>query len=281
MLEIVQLHDLIDKDAVPFKVTDTAKIYRLPNGELLKIGYSKNKERFYEAQNHLYDSLKHVEEINSISNVAWPTRVVHDTCFFSGYTMPEIAGIDLDTFALDLTDLYEFAEVFIKIENVVKEGHKLNVVFPDLCNGGNIIITPEGNAVFIDFDGIQPEGMSKFFFAKAIGKKTSKMSSKYFDKNLNRFTKELDVKSVIFLYFDKVFNIKLGRISPVRSLSKIENAIDRYFASINLDDPIIKRKVLTLYIDAKRNEFLGEDMYRLAEANTLETNGKRRFLLPK
>ena len=79
------------------------------------------------------------------------------------------------------------------------------------------------------------------------------------------FTKEIDIKSAIFLYFVDVFGVNLAMVNRKNPWTGQKVTLDTIFHLINLQEPSIQHKVWKLFQQSVPNEFLGEDMYRLAE----------------
>lgn len=79
------------------------------------------------------------------------------------------------------------------------------------------------------------------------------------------FSKELDVKSAIFLYFVDVFGINLASINRINPVTGRVVTFDDIFSMIQLEDVNIQHKVWKLFQPSIPNEFLKDDMYKLAE----------------
>ena len=71
------------------------------------------------------------------------------------------------------------------------------------------------------------------------------------------------------VYFVDVFGINLASVNRLNPYTGQIVTLDEIFSIINLQDVDIKQKVWKLYQQSVPNEFLGEDVYKLAEKNRL------------
>ena len=69
----------------------------------------------------------------------------------------------------------------------------------------------------------------------------------------------------IFLYFVDVFGINLASVNRINPYTGQMITLDEIFYTINLQDLDIQQKVWKLYQTYIPNEFLGDDIYKLAE----------------
>ena len=134
-------------------------IIQLSNGELLKILDDKLLEKLSDTGFGLEERLNEVPNLSKNINFALPTRQLESNGIVNSYTMPYIPGVDFTDY-LNIFDLMSYAKIHSQIENNIKEGNELGIVFPDLCTTENIRITDEGKVVFIDYDGLQIKEMS-------------------------------------------------------------------------------------------------------------------------
>ncbi len=212
----------------------------------------------------LEERLNEVQNLSNF-NFALPTRQLESNGIVNAYTMPYISGVDFTDYYENIFDLKSYAKIHSQIENNIKEGNKLGIVFPDLCTTENIRITDEGKVVFIDYDGLQIKEMPAVGFPDFLGTPEEVLNSKYFDFETGLFTKEIDIKSAIFLYFVDVFGINLAGVNRIDLYTGKIVTLDDAFSIINLKDVDIKQKVWKLYQPSIPNEFLGDDIYKLAE----------------
>ncbi len=240
-------------------------IIQLSDGELLKILDDELLEMLSNTGFGLEERLDEVPNLSKNINFALPTRKLESDGIVNSYTMPYIPGVDFTDYYENISDLMSYANIHSQIENNIKEGHKLGIVFPDLCTTENIRITDEGKVVFIDYDGLQIKEIPAVGFSDLLGTPEEVLSEKYYDFETGLFTKEIDIKSAIFLYFVDVFRINLASVNRMNPYTRKIVTLDEVFSIINLQDVDIQQKVWRLYQTSIPNEFLGDDIYKLAE----------------
>lgn len=239
-------------------------IIKLPNGNLLKILDDELLQIISNTGYNLETRLKEVDSLTNFKNFAWPTIMLEDKNIVKAYVMSKIEGVDFTDYYKDIFNLMSYANIHSQIENNIKEGNNVGIVFPDLCTTENIRITNNDKVFFIDYDGLQIKQMPAVGFSDFLGTPQEVLTKKYYNDKSDLFTKELDIKSAYFLYFVDVFGINLAAIS-----SKMAT-LDEVFSLINLDDVDIMQKVWKLFQPKIPNEFLGNDLYKLAENYNLK-----------
>lgn len=240
-------------------------IIRLPNGELLKILDDELLGILSDTGFNLEERLNEAKNLNGDINFALPTRKLEIDGVVNSYTIPYVSGVDFTDYYENIFDLNGYARIHSQIENNIKEGNKAGIVFPDLCTTENIRITEEGKVVFIDYDGLQIKQMPAVGFSNFLGEPHEVLQEKYYDTETGLFTKELDVKSAIFLYFVDVFGINLAMVNRMNPQTGRVITLDEIFSIINLQDLNIQQKVWKLFQPTMQNEFLGDDLYALAD----------------
>ncbi len=245
-------------------------IIKLPNGELLKILDKELLELLEDTGFNLEVRLKEVENLKSFSNFSWPTRQLEESGIVNSYTMPYIPGVDFTDYYEDIFNLTSYAKIHSQIEENIKIGNKLGIVFPDLCTTENIRITPDGKVVFLDYDGLQVKKMPAVGYSDFLGTPNDVLQPKYYDFKTDLFTTELDIRSTIFLYFVDVFGINLAAVNKINPETGRIVTLEEIFSLINLQDLDIMQKVWKLFQKSIPNEFLGDDIYKLAEEYKLE-----------
>lgn len=240
-------------------------IIQLSNGELLKILDDELLEILSNTGFGLEERLNEVQNLSKDINFALPTSKLESNGIVNSYTMPYIPGVDFTDYYENVFDLMSYAKIHSQIENNIKDGNKLGIVFPDLCTTENIRITDEGKVFFIDYDGLQIKDMPAVGFSDFLGTPEEVLNSKYYDFETGLFTKEIDIKSAIFLYFLDVFGINLASVNRLNPYTGKIVTLEEIFSIINLQDVDIKQKVWSLYQQSVPNEFLDYDIYRLAE----------------
>lgn len=213
-------------------------------------------------------------ELKHSPEIIVPNYAAYDNCGrFLGYNCDPAKGIDYNTYYDNLSikqhcDLISFATIHSRIESVIKKNP--NIVFPDLCTVDNIFIDANKNVSFIDYDGLQVGKHRSVSISTNLGNpKQYIFKPKYFNRQI-LFTKELDKKSLIMLYFTSVFNIDLNKVGTIDPFDGKPITLDDVFSILNLDDPDLCHKVWKLFQDNQPNEYLGNDMFRIADKYDLK-----------
>lgn len=242
-------------------------VYELSNGKILKI-FTPLLLQLYE--NHDIKIERKIVEAKPIINV--PEIIVPETAVykgdeFCGYISKKANGVDYNVYdnGLTLTDrgnLKLYADNHAKLESIVKRGNEAGNVFPDLCTRDNIFIDENGNMSLIDYDGLQIGNCVTPVISTLLGNEHQYRCSKYSQQKL--FTPELDKKSLIFLYFYNVFGIDLSKVGTINPVTNKVVTLDYAFEMIGLDDYDIQNKVWKCFQPKYENEFLGDDVYHMA-----------------
>ena len=261
------LHEFLEKNTgyKILKRREDTIIIQLPDGELLKILNDALLEMIADTGFDLEERLEEIPNLTDFNHFALPTRMLEQNGVVNSYTMPYIPGVDFTDYYENIFDLMSYANIHSQIEENIKEGHKNKIIFPGLCTTENIRITKDGKVFFIDYDGLQIKEMSPVGFSDFLGRPSEVLTRKYYDFDTGLFTKEIDIKSAIFLYFVDVFGVNLAMVNRKNPWTGQKVTLDIIFHLINLQEPSIQHKVWKLFQQSVPNEFLGEDMYRLAE----------------
>lgn len=247
------------------KRCEDTTIIKLPNGEVLKILDDELLKIISNTGYNLETRLNEVETFAHFTNFPWPTIMLEEEDIVKAYTMPYIQGIDFTDYYENIFDLTSYANIHSQIEHNIKVGNNMGIVFPDLCTTENIRITDDGKVFFIDYDGLQIKQMPAIGFSDFLGTPREVLNKKYYDYKSDLFTKELDIKSAIFLYFVDVFGVNLSVVNRINPATGRIVTLDDIFSIINLNDTDIQQKVWKLFQFSIPNEFLGDDFYKLAE----------------
>ncbi len=259
-------------------------IIKLPNGELLKILDDGLLKIISNTGYNLEARLNEVKNLSGFTNFPWPTIMLEDEDIVKAYVMPCIPGVDFTDYYENIFDLTSYANIHSQIEKNIKDGNNIGIVFPDLCTTENIRITDDDKVFFIDYDGLQIKQMPAVGFSDFLGTPKEVLKEKYYDYKSNLFTKELDIKSAIFLYFVDVFGINLAAVNRINPQTGKIITLDDIFSMINLDDVDVQQKVWKLFQSSIPNEFLGDSLYKLAEKYKLVTpfpNAPTKMLIKK
>lgn len=246
------------------RLEDTTIIW-LPSGELLKILDWSLLNLIKHTGYSLDVRLDEADKFSSFKNFSVPTRKLTHNGQATSYVMPNFPGVDFTEYYVDIYNLLSYAKTHSQIEDNIKTGNELGLVFPDLCTTENIRISKDGKVSFLDYDGIQIGNMPAVGFSDFLGNPKEVLTPKYHDNNTGLFTKEIDVKSAIFLYFVDTFGVDLSNVNRINPFNGQIVTLDFIFKTINLQEPDIQQKVWKLFQEDESNEFLGDSIYNLAE----------------
>lgn len=86
-----------------------------------------------------------------------------------------------------------------------------------------------------------------------------------------QYTKELDKKSLIMLYFLTTFNIDLNKVGTYNPATGASITLDDVFKLLNLsENEDICQKVWRLFQSKLQNEYLGDSVFDLAEKYSMQ-----------
>ena len=257
-----QLSSFVDKELIYSGEGST--IYRLPDKRILKVASPlvlKTCEMFGTSYENkiLNTSARSVKEIVS------PLSAVYSQGICKGYTMEEVNGIDLNGYdanysLFERADLNKYALLYSKIEQVVKKANKVGIVMPDLCTCDNIIIEPNGNLKFIDYDGMQFGSRDRSVaLSSSLGNPMKYIYSRKYSNGLFNFNKELDKTSLTILIVDLT---KIGHVNPFTG--QIITFNER-FNLLGIDDEVFMNKVALNISDDKSGVYLEDELFKIAK----------------
>lgn len=257
----------------PFVTTETAQLYHLKNGEILKLFSPLYLNRLNSIGISMEEKILDADKSTVASEIICPSAAYYtDGGSFIGYSQPTANGVNFNQYTDGLshsaqTDLYRYADIHSKIESPVKKSS--NIVFPDLCTCDNIFIDDNQDIQFIDYDGLQVGKHKTISMSTSLGDPRQYLGSKYVKDYY--LTKELDKKSLTVLYFLDTFHADLNKIGCVDPATGKPVTLDDFFQCIQLDDWDVMDKVWKLFQNNKENEYLGEDVFRIADNYQLHT----------
>lgn len=222
----------------------------------------------------LEDMVLNGSELVESDSIIVPDAIVYSNCKFAGYLMPYFEGKCVREYSKrNFLKLDEIVDIYKKVEKIVKESD--NIVFPDLLTDGNILINNNHDIKFIDFDGFQIDYFTTPVFTIYLGKMEKYDGTKY--KDGDYFTKQLDIKSLVYLYIWMLFGIDMDYIDRYDGLNqkKVINMFIKDF-DIQIDDLV--HCITSLYDDKKENIYLGKVADVIAKEFNLklvEENGIR------
>lgn len=214
---------------------------------------------------------------DAIGEIVNPITVTYAGRYCTGFTMADICGETLnsydDTYTLaQRSNLVEYADLYSKIESVVKRANKVGIVMPDLCTCDNIIIQPNSGVKFIDFDGMQFGKYDKSIaFSTSLGHIREYLVSRKFCDGPFHFTKELDITSLTILMFLVVFNIDLNKVGMFNPYTGRKIVLEDIFEQLELEDDELLRKIKANLSLTERGSYIGEDLVRISKKYDMST----------
>lgn len=256
---------------IKIATTDTATIYQLINGSILKL-YNPGVVEVQKLPGIDIDVERKILTARHIPNspeILIPEAAIYDhNKMFCGYIMPKANGIDFNKYDEQLTNsdrenLTKYTEMHYKLEMLLRKNN--DIVFPDFCTCDNIFVDSKNNIQLIDYDGLQVGPHRSITLSTSLGTIDSILTNpKYYTKN-RYFTKNLDKKSSIHLFYLTAFNIDLTKIGMYNPFERKYITLDDVFKQLGLDDPDICHKTWKVFDNKSDNEYLGEDLLTFAE----------------
>ncbi len=232
-------------------------LYRLSDGSILKL-FNAVYSDFY--KNEIIGMEEKMLQADTISHlrIVVPDKICCMDNYVVGYIRRDVSGRNFsDVFSnesdSDKVNLYRYALIHHNLESVVEECS--DIVFPCLCDGTGIYLEQDFKPYFVNFEELQHGTFRVGRVSKKLGLRTDSNDSKYLSNGL--FTKNLDKMSSIYLYFLNTFNVDLSNIDS-KSLGEV-------FNRLGLKDDDICHKVWLLFDKESDNEFLRDDVFRIAE----------------
>ena len=262
-----QLSSFVDKEVIYNGEGST--IYRLPDKRVLKVA-SPLVFKTCDMVGTSYESKILSTAARSVKEIVCPLTAVYNGSKCIGYTMEEINGVDLNNYdanysLFERADLNKYALLYSKIEQVVKKANKVGIVMPDLCTCDNIIILPNGNLKFIDFDGMQFGSKDKSIaLSTSLGNPINYIYSKKYSNSFFSFSKELDKTSLTILMFLVVFNINLTKIGQVNPFTGKVVTFNEIFQLLGIEDEVFMNKVALNLSSDKAGVYLEDELFKIA-----------------
>lgn len=265
-MEKIQFSDLNISRKNLLSNSQTSKVYRLENGDVLKlfsplVFYIHNCGKI-----NLESKIMSAKTLLTVPEIILPKQGVYANEEFIGYTMPMVPGVDLNTYDVKLTlrqraDLKMYAAIFNQLESILKRAHKEKIIFPDFCTCDNIFIN-NGRLSFIDYDGLQVGNHKVIARSTSLGTDIEFEDIPKYCKN-GLYTEELDKRSLVILYFLEAFNVNLNMIGA-KTPQGDTITFEDIFEAINLKDYDFMHKVWKCLHDKEKGEYIGEDVLRLS-----------------
>lgn len=256
-------------DILPFQRVicskDSCTIYMIDGNSVLKKFDTRYLVSMSDSDYDIEDKILNTSDFVFDSNIVVPDSCVYSNCNFIGYTMPFIEGLPILDYVNDDMSLSDLTNLYFKVEEVVKRNS--DIVFPDLLSYGNIMIDSNNDVRFIDFDGLQVMNYDTPVLSSGLGNRDIYDHTKY--KNGSFYTKQLDIKSLLYLYFSIVFAYPMEDFDCYMSVSSRKEYLCKLFEYLGIDDCELFDKVCKLY-SCDDNEYLGDTALRISELYDLD-----------
>ena len=232
-------------------------LYRLSDGSILKLFNAVYLDSYKRQNIDLKEKMLQVETIHH-PRIIVPDRMCCMDDDVVGYIRRDVSGRSFTEFFSsesdnDKVNLYRYALIHHNLESVVEECS--DIVFPCLCDETGIYLEQDFKPYFVNFEELQHGTFRAGRVSKNLGLRTDSNDSRYLSDGL--FTKNLDKMSSIYLYFLNTFNVDLSKIDST--------SVGEVFNRLGLKDDDICHKVWSLFDKDYDNDFLGDDVFRIAE----------------
>ena len=232
-------------------------LYRLSDGSILKLFNAVYLDSYKRQNIDLKEKMLQVETIHH-PRIIVPDRMCCMDDDVVGYIRRDVSGRSFTEFFSNESDndkvnLYRYALIHHNLESVVEECS--DIVFPCLCDETGIYLGQDFKPYFVNFEELQHGTFRAGRVSKKLGLKTDSNDSRYLSDGL--FTKNLDKMSSIYLYFLNTFNVDLSKFDST--------SVGEVFNGLGLKDDDICHKVWSLFDKDYDNDFLGDDVFRIAE----------------
>lgn len=268
MEKVVLTNKLMDGSNI-ISASITSDVYELRNGSILKVFRPGFLRLLALMDANIENKILEARPVKNAPEIIVPDKACYfgtDFRSFTGYICRKAEGksfneLDSELSFSDREDLYQYAKRHKACEDVLVRAK--SIVFPDFCSCDNIYFDSCGRVQFIDYDGLQVGKYRTTAMSTGLGDQSQYNVPKYFRNGL--FTKNLDKKSSILLYFLSTFNLDLNRIGSVNPVTKRPITLDDAFSELGLDDADFCHKVWKIFQDKIDNDFLGDDVFRIAD----------------
>lgn len=232
-------------------------LYRLSDGSILKLFHYVYWDFYAKKIVDMEEKMLQADTIHH-PRIVVPDKICCMDNYVAGYIRRDVSGRSFtDVFSNesdnDKVNLYRYALIHHNLESVVEECS--DIVFPCLCDGTGIYLEQDFKPYFVNFEELQHGTFRAGRVSKKFGLRTDSNDSKYLNNGL--FTKNLDKMSSIYLYFLNTFNVDLSKTDST--------SVGEVFNRLGLKDDDICHKVWSLFDKDSDNDFLGDDVFRIAE----------------
>ena len=236
---------------------------------------------------NIEEKILSARKFESIPEIEVPVSALYDidTGIFLGAKYCYIKGLTygdyLDKNSCKYKKIIKYYDLF---EDIFKRAEKESIVFPDFSNYDNLIVSnkklTKRKLTLIDYEGIQianhpATDVSKLLVPFSPHKTKLIFTPKYINKLF--FTQELNIYSEYALFFADLLNISIAEFGIDTTYEN--RTLEDFFKIIGLKDYDLQNKIWKLFQQNEKNEFLGDDKYKLLEEYNIQsikgTNIKR------
>lgn len=267
-------HELI-RNSQLISSNEFSSVFRLPSGNYLKIFTPDTLMIYQTMMVDIEAKLQNANKLGITNDILKPCAIAYDlNNAVVGFEMQPARGINFNQFDALLTfkdrqNLYGYAEIHKKIEDILRNNP--NIVVTDLCSCDNIYIDENKNISLIDYDDMQIGNQRSLMISSSLGTQRDIITTpKYFDDLTQLFTKTLDVRSSIILYFLTAFNINLNSVGLTAPGDTEPITLDFIFDALMLDDPDLCHNVWKMMQKNQTEDFLGDTVFRIADKYDLK-----------
>lgn len=269
MVEIVRSGDVEFDVQSPITLKDGSVLYSVGENQIAKIFTKKQIEKYGK---ELETKLRYPEVV---PGVILPNSIIYTSEGMIGYTMNHYKGGNDKRVesSLDYSyrmNLFRLADKYKRLETLVKNASD-DVVFPFLLDRSNMVYDNKGKLYVTNYDRVQIGSHKSFGRTRVLGELVES-EEKYYDPEKELYTKNLDIRSLYQYYLKVAFDINLGDIIHGVDFCKEMCDLEDKLNEIGLPD-YIKRKIYDLFLTNTPNEYLGDDVWKLAEEYELVRSG--------
>ena len=251
--------------------TEKNEIYRLNKNTYFKMMKNYNANEACEKERKII----YADNIKGISSIVKPKCAVYldaQKSKYIGYIMDRVDGVEFDhdnickNTKYSDSNLYRYADLYLKLEKIVKSANRNGVIIPDLCSINNVLIDSSDKIHIIDYDDMQVGSIDADCLSSIYS--LSNLSEKYYKDGL--FNDNLDKKSLLYMYLKITFNMNPDVIQKL-TYKKDGSKLIKY---LGIKDYDIKNKIGSYFNDEVDNDYLGYTTMQIADRYDLSCSKK-------
>ena len=264
-----------------------SNVFELADGTILKLFNRNYLYNIFQGNAGVVNSYISVKEkkveladtLDDFPEIIKPQIMEYDERGFIGYTMPKDTNENFEKpfVSQSLTDLGVLANRLAALEQIFKRGHQRDIVFHDTLSKGNLHYNPLTRKITIlDYDGLQINKLCSGEICDMLSERKNPIINTpnclhimenydcYFDKNIDILT-----LAVEFIYMATNINIAL------QDEKKDYEYIKFILNFVGIDDPLFIHKIAKIFDERVDNDYIGEDILRLAKTHYLAPSGNQ------